>query len=70
MELTKAQKQIVETTKPRVIVIATAASGKTRCLSERVKWLLSQGIPANEIVAITFTNAAAEEISERVGNPQ
>ena len=69
MELTKAQREIVETTAPRVVVIATAASGKTRCLSERVKWLLAQGVPEEEIVAITFTNAAAEEIADRVGNP-
>ena len=69
MELTKAQREIVETTASSVVVIATAASGKTRCLSERVKWLLAQGVPAEEIVAITFTNAAAEEIADRVGNP-
>lgn len=69
MELTNAQREIVETTASSVVVIATAASGKTRCLSERVKWLLTQGVPAEEIVAITFTNAAAEEIADRVGNP-
>lgn len=69
VELTEQQRAIVETTASNVVVIATAASGKTRCLSERVKWLLTQGIPAEEIVAITFTNAAAEEIADRVGNP-
>ena len=69
VELTEQQRAIVETAASNVVVIATAASGKTRCLSERVKWLLTQGIPAEEIVAITFTNAAAEEIADRVGNP-
>lgn len=69
MELSKAQKRIVETTEPYVVVIASAASGKTRCLAERVRWLLENGVPAEEIVTITFTNAAAEEISERIGNP-
>ena len=69
MELSKAQKRIVETTESYVVVIASAASGKTRCLAERVRWLLENGVPAEEIVTITFTNAAAEEISERVGNP-
>ena len=69
MELSKAQRKIVETKEPYVVVMASAASGKTRCLSERIKWLLANGIPAEEIVAITFTNAAAEEISDRVGNP-
>lgn len=69
VELTAQQRAIVEAKENKIVVIASAAAGKTRCLSERVKWLLSQGVPAEEIVAITFTNAAAEEISERVGNP-
>ena len=67
--LSKQQRAIVESTEPCVVVVASAASGKTRCLSERVKWLLAKGVPAEEIVAITFTNAAADEIQERVGNP-
>ena len=69
IELSKQQRAIVESTEPYVVVVASAASGKTRCLSERVKWLLANGVPAEEIVAITFTNAAADEIQERVGNP-
>lgn len=69
IELSNQQRAIVEATEPYIVVVASAAAGKTRCLSERVKWLLAQGVPADEIVAITFTNAAAEEISERVGNP-
>ena len=69
VNLSKMQKEIVETTEPCVVVVASAASGKTRCITERVRWLLSQGVPASEIVTITFTNAAAEEISERLGNP-
>ena len=69
MELSNSQRKIVETTEPYVAVVASAASGKTRCLAERIKWLLSHGVPAEEIVAITFTNAAAEEIADRVGNP-
>jgi superfamily I DNA/RNA helicase len=70
VKLSKMQKQIVETTEPCVVVVASAASGKTRCITERVRWLLAQGVPASEIVTITFTNAAAEEISERLGNPE
>ena len=69
IELSKQQRAIVESTEPYIVVVASAASGKTRCLSERVKWLLANGVPAEEIVAITFTNAAADEIQERVGNP-
>ena len=69
VELTKQQRAIVEATEPRIVVVASAAAGKTRCITERVRWLLSQGVPAEEIVTITFTNAAAEEISERLDNP-
>ena len=69
VELTKQQRAIVEATEPYIVVVATAAAGKTRCITERVRWLLNQGVPAEEIVTITFTNAAAEEISERLGNP-
>ena len=70
VELTEQQRAIVEATEPRIVVVATAAAGKTRCITERVRWLLKQGIPGEEIVTITFTNAAAEEISERLGNPK
>ena len=38
VELTEQQRAIVETTASSVVVIATAASGKTRCLSERIFW--------------------------------
>lgn len=69
INLSQEQRVIVEATENKIVVIATAAAGKTRCLSERIKWLLAQGIPSKEIVAITFTNAAAEEIADRVGNP-
>ena len=69
VELTKQQRAIVEATEPFVVVVATAAAGKTRCITERVRWLLNNGVPGEEIVTITFTNAAAEEISERLGNP-
>lgn len=69
VKLTEQQRAIVEATEPRIVVVASAAAGKTRCITERVRWLLEQGVPAGEIVTITFTNAAAEEISERLNNP-
>ena len=69
VNLSRKQKEIVETTEKYVVVVASAAAGKTRCITERVRWLLAQGVPAEEIVTITFTNAAAEEISERLDNP-
>ena len=67
MELSKQQQEIVYTDKKNVTVVAAAGSGKTRVLTERLKYILSQGYNPSTIVAITFTNAAAEEMRERVG---
>lgn len=67
MYLSQKQKEIVEATEPYVLVNSCAGSGKTRTLSERVKFLLSQGVPADKIVVITFTNAAAEVMTDRIG---
>ena len=70
MKLSKQQKEVVEATESKVVVVAAAASGKTTILVERVKHLLSQGADPSKIVMITFTNAAAEEIAERLGKPK
>ena len=66
--LTKQQEAIVKASENQIIVVASAAAGKTTVIAERARWLLSQNIPGNEIVLITFTNAAAEEISSRIGD--
>ena len=70
MELSKQQEAIVTTTANKVVVIASAASGKTAVLTERVRYLLEHGADPKKIVLITFTNAAAEELSERLGHPK
>jgi DNA helicase-2/ATP-dependent DNA helicase PcrA len=64
--LDKNQQEIVDSKEPRIIVEAGAGSGKTRVLIERVKRLLKDGVEPSNMVCITFTNMAAEEMKERL----
>lgn len=66
MELSKLQKEIVNATEPRIVVVASAAAGKTRVLTERVRKMLRDGIDPRDIAVITFTNLAAQELRERL----
>lgn len=68
MDLSEKQKEIVETKERFVVVNASAASGKTATLTERVKYLLNNNVDPSKIVVITFTNAAADEMKERIGD--
>ena len=69
MQFTQMQEQIITTDKPHVLVLSSAASGKTAVIIERLRYLLEQGVNPSEIVAITFTNNAASVMFERLGNP-
>ena len=67
--LNTIQEQIVKTDKKKVYVDSAAAAGKTAVLTERIRYLLENGVPPEEIVAITFTNNAASVMYERLGRP-
>lgn len=64
--LDEQQQAIVNSEAKNIVVVAGAGSGKTRVLTERVKHLLETGVMPHNIVAITFTNLAAEEMRTRL----
>lgn len=69
-ELNEEQLKIVESTKPQVVVVSCAATGKTRTLTARLQHLIDKGVDPHKIVAITFTNNAAAEIESRLTNSE
>jgi DNA helicase-2/ATP-dependent DNA helicase PcrA len=67
-ELNEQQHAAVTAPPGPALVIAGAGSGKTRTLTYRVGYLLEQGIPADRILLLTFTNKAAREMMRRVAD--
>jgi len=67
MELSELQKNILNSPNNRSIIMSSAASGKTTLMTEKVRQLLRAGVNPKEIAVITFTNMAAAELRQRLG---